>query len=46
VQLTSEHFSLCHFAQEVYAKSCSERDERAASAPAGTVAASENILDI
>jgi oligopeptide transport system ATP-binding protein len=28
VQLTSEHFSLCHFAEEVYAKSCEERDAR------------------
>ncbi|HEX8175198.1 MAG TPA: ABC transporter ATP-binding protein [Pyrinomonadaceae bacterium] len=46
VQLTSEHFSLCHFAEEVYAKSCKERDERPASASAGAVAASENILDI
>jgi oligopeptide transport system ATP-binding protein len=29
VQLNAEHFSLCHFAEEVYAKSCDERDERA-----------------
>jgi oligopeptide transport system ATP-binding protein len=28
VQLNEEHFSLCHFAEEVYANSCSERDER------------------
>src|SRR5207253_3167109 len=26
VQLTREHFSLCHFAEEVYAQSCRERD--------------------
>jgi oligopeptide transport system ATP-binding protein len=26
VQLNEEHFSLCHFAEEVYANSCSERD--------------------
>src|SRR5437763_2972481 len=26
VQLTREHFSLCHFAGEVYAQSCRERD--------------------
>jgi oligopeptide transport system ATP-binding protein len=37
VQLTSEHFSLCHFAEEVYGKSCRERDERA-NAPARTIA--------
>ncbi|HEV2708545.1 MAG TPA: ABC transporter ATP-binding protein [Pyrinomonadaceae bacterium] len=29
VQLNAEHFSLCHFAEEVYAKSCDERDARA-----------------
>ncbi len=45
VQLTGDHFSLCHFAEEVYAKSCKERDERTAQ-PAKTVAATENILDI
>jgi len=28
VQLTSEHFSLCHFAEEVYANSHEERRER------------------
>jgi oligopeptide transport system ATP-binding protein len=28
VQLNEEHFSLCHFAEEVYANSCFERDER------------------
>src|SRR2546423_1480529 len=26
VQLTREHYSLCHFAEEVYAQSCRERD--------------------
>ncbi|HKR00428.1 MAG TPA: ABC transporter ATP-binding protein [Pyrinomonadaceae bacterium] len=30
VKLNEEHFSLCHFAEEVYAKSCGERDERQA----------------
>src|SRR5436305_3517551 len=29
VQLNEEHFSLCHFAEEVYKDSCRERDERA-----------------
>jgi oligopeptide transport system ATP-binding protein len=28
VKLNEEHFSLCHFAEEVYANSCRERDER------------------
>ncbi|PYS46895.1 MAG: peptide ABC transporter ATP-binding protein [Acidobacteria bacterium] len=28
VKLNEEHYSLCHFAEEVYAKSCSERDAR------------------
>jgi hypothetical protein len=28
VKLNEEHFSLCHFAEEVYADSCRERDER------------------
>ena len=28
VKLNEEHFSLCHFAEEVYAISCRERDER------------------
>ena len=28
VQLTREHFSLCHFAPEVYGASCVERDAR------------------
>src|SRR5215210_3220485 len=28
VQINAEHFSLCHFAEEVYADSCRERDER------------------
>jgi len=28
VQLNEEHFSLCHFAEEVYTVSCSERDVR------------------
>src|SRR5215210_1726498 len=28
VQINAEHFSLCHFAEEVYANSCRERDER------------------
>lgn len=44
VQLTKEHFSLCHFAEEVYQKSCKERD--AADASKGTVADGENVLDI
>jgi oligopeptide transport system ATP-binding protein len=30
VALTSDHHSLCHFAEEVYTKSCQERDERSA----------------
>ena len=29
VALTPDHHSLCHFAEEVYGKSCAERDERA-----------------
>jgi oligopeptide transport system ATP-binding protein len=29
VALTPDHHSLCHFAEEVYAASCKERDERA-----------------
>jgi oligopeptide transport system ATP-binding protein len=29
VALTGDHHSLCHFAEEVYAKSCMERDARA-----------------
>ncbi len=29
VALTADHHSLCHFAEEVYGKSCAERDERA-----------------
>ena len=45
VQLNSEHFSLCHFAEEVYQTSCKERDERGAPT-AKTAAADENILDI
>jgi oligopeptide transport system ATP-binding protein len=32
VQLNAEHFSLCHFAGEVYEKSCSEREAREAAA--------------
>ena len=43
VQLTGEHFSLCHFAEEVYGKSCKERDERAATT---RTTAGESILDI
>ncbi|HEX7173838.1 MAG TPA: ABC transporter ATP-binding protein [Pyrinomonadaceae bacterium] len=35
VQLNAEHFSLCHFAEEVYAASCDERDRRASAAPPG-----------
>jgi len=35
VQLNAEHFSLCHFAEEVYAASCEERDRRALAAPPG-----------
>jgi hypothetical protein len=45
VQLTNEHFSLCHFAEEVYAESCRERDERASS-PAKVAASDDDILDI
>jgi oligopeptide transport system ATP-binding protein len=30
VQLNAEHFSLCHFATEVYQQSCSEREARTA----------------
>ncbi|HEX8493398.1 MAG TPA: ABC transporter ATP-binding protein [Pyrinomonadaceae bacterium] len=30
VALTPDHHSLCHFAEEVYGRSCAERDERAA----------------
>jgi oligopeptide transport system ATP-binding protein len=30
VQLNAEHFSLCHFAEEVYAKSRTEREAKAA----------------
>ncbi|HYE13381.1 MAG TPA: ABC transporter ATP-binding protein [Pyrinomonadaceae bacterium] len=33
VQLNAEHFSLCHFAEEVYAASRSEREGRAGAAP-------------
>src|SRR5256714_13076898 len=29
VELTPDHHSLCHFAEEVYGQSCQERDERA-----------------
>jgi oligopeptide transport system ATP-binding protein len=32
VALTPEHHSLCHFAEEVYSKSCDERDARAGKA--------------
>ncbi len=46
VQLTREHFSLCHFAEEVYGNSCKERDERAANSSTRTTAADENVLDI
>jgi oligopeptide transport system ATP-binding protein len=28
VELTPDHHSLCHFAEEIYAKSCAERDAR------------------
>jgi oligopeptide transport system ATP-binding protein len=38
VELTPDHHSLCHFAEEVYGKSCQERDERARR--------DENILDL
>jgi oligopeptide transport system ATP-binding protein len=38
VQLNEEHFSLCHFAAEVYAKSCSERETRETSAASATQA--------
>ena len=38
VRLNEEHFSLCHFAEDIYQKSCSERDARAA-AQAGAVQA-------
>ncbi len=47
VQLTSEHFSLCHFAEEVYEKSCKERDARTASTSTGASNKSgENVLGI
>jgi oligopeptide transport system ATP-binding protein len=47
VPLTSDHHSLCHFAEEVYAKSCQERDQRgAATAPPQTDAADQNVLNI
>ncbi|HEX8473629.1 MAG TPA: ABC transporter ATP-binding protein [Pyrinomonadaceae bacterium] len=36
VQINTEHFSLCHFAEEVYAASCSERDAREAAAATTT----------
>jgi oligopeptide transport system ATP-binding protein len=32
VELTPDHHSLCHFAEEVYRKSCDERDARAGKA--------------
>ena len=32
VQLNAEHFSLCHFAEEVYAKSRAEREAKAGAA--------------
>jgi oligopeptide transport system ATP-binding protein len=38
VALTPDHHSLCHFAEEVYGKSCQERDERARQ--------TENILEL
>ena len=38
VELTPDHHSLCHFAEEVYATSCQERDERTRQA--------DNILDL
>jgi oligopeptide transport system ATP-binding protein len=28
IQINAEHFSLCHFAEEVYSDSCRERDKR------------------
>jgi oligopeptide transport system ATP-binding protein len=34
VALTPDHHSLCHFAEEVYAASCKERDERTGKAQA------------
>ena len=43
VALTRDHHSLCHFAEEVYAKSCRERDELAQrSAPQSQATAEEN----
>ncbi|HYP52969.1 MAG TPA: hypothetical protein VEQ42_05480, partial [Pyrinomonadaceae bacterium] len=39
VQLNEEHFSLCHFAEEVYAKSCEERDSRRAVTTATSIQA-------
>src|ERR671939_355532 len=33
VQLNAEHYSLCHFAEEVFARSCDERDRRAGARP-------------
>jgi oligopeptide transport system ATP-binding protein len=38
VQLNEEHFSLCHFAEDIYARSCSERDARAAAQAGAAVA--------
>src|SRR5437588_752568 len=44
VQLNAEHFSLCHFAGEVYAESRAERDARGGATPSGAnVEPSENL---
>jgi oligopeptide transport system ATP-binding protein len=44
VQLTPDHHSLCHFAEEVYGKSCEERDSRALKMQENLE--QENILDL
>ena len=38
VQLGAEHFSLCHFAEEVYAQSRAEREGKEGAIPAGATA--------
>jgi oligopeptide transport system ATP-binding protein len=45
VELTPDHHSLCHFAEEVYGQSCKERDERQAVQTSG-VKEKDDILDI
>jgi oligopeptide transport system ATP-binding protein len=45
VQLNADHHSLCHFAEEVYAKSCRERDSREAARASNVDAAASPKVD-